>query len=72
MKNITKIGLFLVCVFLITACEEHVVEYDTTEIDTETTAQFQIHYVVPLASGTASTINRIELNDELLSNENLS
>lgn len=72
MKNIIKIGLFLVCAFLITACEEHVVEYDTTEIDTETTAQFQIHYVVPLASGTASTINRIELNDELLSNETYS
>lgn len=72
MKNITKIGLFLVCAFLITACEQHVVEYDTTEIDLATTAQFQIHYMVPIASGTANTINRIELNDELLSNETFS
>lgn len=72
MKNITKIGLFLVCAFLITACEQHVVEYDTTEIDLATTAQFQIHYMVPIASGTANTINRIELNDELLSNETYS
>jgi len=71
MKNITKIGIFLVLAFLLTACEQHVVEYDTTEIDIETTALFQIHNVVPLPSGTAYNINRIELNGELLTNETL-
>ncbi|MCG1037750.1 hypothetical protein [Polaribacter sargassicola] len=69
MKKITRIALFLVYTFLIVACEQHIVEYDTTEIDIETTAQFQIHYMVPLSSGTANDINRIELNDQLLTNE---
>ncbi|OAD44661.1 hypothetical protein [Polaribacter atrinae] len=69
MKNITKIGLFLVCTFLFTACDQHVVEYDTTEIDLTTTAQFQIHNMVPLATGTANNINKIEVNDVLITNE---
>ncbi|WP_405604007.1 hypothetical protein [Polaribacter sp. Asnod1-A03] len=69
MKKLTKIGLFLVYTFLIVACEQHIIEYDTEEIDVTTTAQFQIHNVIPLASGTAYNINRIELNDQLLTNE---
>ncbi|WP_299669166.1 hypothetical protein [uncultured Polaribacter sp.] len=69
MKNITKIKLFLVCTFLITACEQNEVEYLATQINDETTAQFQLHYMVPIASGTANNINKVELNDQLLTNE---
>jgi len=69
MKNITKIGLFLVGTFLIAACEQHVVEYQTTQISDETTAQFQLHYMVPISGGSANYINMVELNGQLLTNE---
>ena len=73
MKNLTKIVFFLACTFLFVACEQHVIEYDATEINDDTTAQFQIFYMVQQSSsGTANTINKIELNGQLLANETAS
>ncbi|WP_270088711.1 hypothetical protein [Sphingobacterium sp. SYP-B4668] len=69
MKNLNKLLLILTCVLFSTACEKHVVEYKATLVDDETTAQFQIFYMVPLTTGTANNINKVELNGELLTNE---
>lgn len=69
MKKLNKILLFLICAFIGVSCEKHVVEYKATPIDEATTAEFQLFYMVPVVSGAANTINRVELNDELLSNE---
>ncbi|AUC86600.1 hypothetical protein CW731_00160 [Polaribacter sp. ALD11] len=69
MKYLAKIGLFLVCTFLIVACEQHFVEYESTQVNDGTTAQFQLHYMVPMSGGNANSINMVELNERLLTNE---
>ncbi|MGO1243686.1 MAG: hypothetical protein ACTJHT_03285 [Sphingobacterium sp.] len=69
MKKLNKILLFLICSFIGVSCEKHVVEYKATPIDEATTAEFQLFYMVPVVSGASNTINRVELNDKLLSNE---
>jgi hypothetical protein len=69
MKNIGKILLISISALLAFACEKNVVEYRATPIDDETTAQFQLHYMVPIATGTVNNINRVELNGQLLTNE---
>lgn len=69
MSYLNKLGLAVVCTLLCMACEKHTIEYDGTQIDDATTAQFQLHYMVPLTTGTANNINKVELNDVLLSNE---
>ncbi|MFD1771775.1 hypothetical protein [Sphingobacterium suaedae] len=69
MKNLVKIGLLFLVVCISVSCEKHVVEYAATPINDETDAQFQLHYMVPIATGTANNINKVELNDQLLTNE---
>lgn len=69
MKNLNKLLIILALVLLGTACEKHVVEYDAELIDDESTAQFQIFYMVPVTTGTANNINKVELNGILLTNE---
>ncbi|MFC3200111.1 hypothetical protein ACFOET_20995 [Parapedobacter deserti] len=69
MKTLDKLILALICTFLCTACEKNVVEYPATPISDETTAQFQLHYMVPVTSGTVNNINKVELNGALLANE---
>lgn len=69
MKNLNKIMLLLICSLIGTSCEKHTVEYNAVPKDDATTAQFQVHYMVPVVSGAVNTINRIELNNELLTNE---
>ncbi|MGV3763810.1 hypothetical protein [Parapedobacter sp.] len=69
MNRFNKIIGALVAIVAFTACEKHVVEYDTTPIDDATTAQFQLHYMVPTTTGTANNINKVELNGQVLTNE---
>jgi len=69
MKRLNNFIVLLLCTWLSAGCEKHVVEYAATPIDDATTAQFQLHYLVPVTSGTANNINRVELNGELLTNE---
>lgn len=51
-----------------TACKKDVIEYKAELIDEKTTAQFQIYYLVPLATGAANAINKIELDGKLIAN----
>lgn len=69
MKNLNKILLIFICTVLCTSCEKHIVEYRATPIEDATTAQFQLHYMVPTTTGTANNINKVELNGALLTNE---
>ncbi len=68
MKNITKIGLFLLCTFLVASCEKNEIEYMAEDVSV-TTAQFQIFYMIPISTGSSNYINKIELNGELLSTD---
>ena len=68
MKNIVKLlSLFFILVTLGTACEKHVVEYDSYNLPTNA-AEFQLHYFVPVVSGAANNITRVEINDKLNAN----
>jgi hypothetical protein len=69
MKSLNKLVLLLLCTVLGAGCEKHVVEYQATPISDETTAQFQLHYMVPVTTGATNNINRVELNGQLLANE---
>lgn len=70
MKNITKIGLLLLFTFFIISCEKGEIQYMSEDV-AENTAQFQIFYMVPISSGSSNYINKIELNNELLTNETM-
>ncbi|MBE8722728.1 hypothetical protein [Sphingobacterium pedocola] len=69
MKNLDRLLLLLSCLLFNVACDKNVVEYDATAISDETTTQFQLHYMVPIPTGTANNINKVELNGRLLTNE---
>lgn len=68
MKSLNKIWPVIVLAILITSCEKHVIEYDATPV-TENAAEFQLHYIVPVTSGAANNIYRVEINGELIANE---
>ncbi|MFB5945314.1 hypothetical protein [Albibacterium profundi] len=68
MKKIFKILAIVMVLAVQSSCEKHVVELDAEPISDETT-QIQLFYMVPLASGTANSINKVELNGKLLTNE---
>ncbi len=54
-----------VCMVLV-SCETHVLTYDTEEVDLTTSAQVRIVYDLPL-SGSAHSLTRLKLNDNLVS-----
>lgn len=68
MKKIHKLLTFVVALIFLASCEKNVVEYPAEKISDET-PQFQLFYMVPLATGTANNINKVELNGQLLTNE---
>ncbi len=68
MKKIPNILALMMVLLYFTSCEKHVVEFNAEEISDET-PQFQIFYMVPLASGTANNINKVELDNKVLTNE---
>lgn len=68
MKNIVKIvSLLFVLVTLGTACEKHVIEYDSYNLPKES-AEFQLHYFVPVVAGAANNITKVEINNQLYAN----
>lgn len=69
MKKINSFLLIFLSIFLLNSCEKHVVEYKSDPIDETKLALFQIYYMVPLTSGVANNINKVELNGKLLANE---
>lgn len=67
MKNLKNVFfLFFLTVFAF-SCEKHVVEYDSETITNQ--AEFQLHYFVPVTSGSANNITKIELNGEWISKD---
>lgn len=68
MKNIVKLlSLFFLLVTLGTACDKHVIEYDSRNLPAET-AEFQLHYFVPVVTGAANNITKVEINNQLYAN----
>lgn len=66
MKNVRNILLLFTILVTAFSCKKHEILYDTTPVVGE--AEFQLHYVVPLASGAANNIYKVEINGELYAN----
>jgi hypothetical protein len=66
MKIIKYLSLVL-AVALTVSCEKNMIEYDTEAIANK--AEFQLHYFVPVTSGAANNITKIEINGKLYSND---
>ena len=67
MKHLKNILLLFTLAATIFSCKKNVVEYDTEFVNGE--AEFQLHYFVPLTSGTANNIYKVEINGKLYANE---
>lgn len=68
MKKILGILTVMIASAFLSSCEKHVVGMDAELISDETT-QIQIFYMVPLTAGVANNINKIELDNVLITNE---
>jgi hypothetical protein len=66
MKIVKYFGLALVLT-LTASCEKHEIEYNTTPLSSDM-AEFQLHYVVPVASTSTNYMYKVEVNDSLLVN----
>ncbi len=66
MKILKYISLFVVIVSFI-SCEENEIEYMTTDVSSGT-AEFQLHYFVPIEATTSNYIYQVEINDKLYAN----
>jgi hypothetical protein len=66
MKIIKYLGLALVLAST-ASCQKHEIEYITTPLSTDM-AEFQLHYVVPLATASANNVYMVKVNDSLLIN----
>jgi len=67
MKILKYLSLYLVIAFFMSSCDEHEIEFMTTDV-ADGIAEFQLHYYVPVTAGTANYIYRVEINDELYAN----
>ncbi|MGN6165560.1 MAG: hypothetical protein ACTHOF_13565 [Flavisolibacter sp.] len=68
MKNIAKLlSLFFILVAVCSSCEKHVIEYDSYNLPKDA-AEFQLHYFVPVVTGAANNITRVEINNKLYAN----
>jgi len=65
MKHLKYISFFLLIGLI--SCDKHVIEYDTETISG--VAEFQLHYFVPVTSGAANNIYKVEVNDQLYAND---
>ena len=65
MKIMKYISLVL-AVVLTVSCEKHVIDYDATPITDM--AEFQLHYMNPVAAVAANYITRVEVNGKMVSN----
>ncbi len=68
MKNIVKLlSLFFILATVSTSCKKHVVEYDSHNLPKDE-AEFQLHYFVPVVTGAANNITKVEINNKLYAN----
>ena len=68
MKNIVKLlSLFFILAAVSTSCKKHVVEYDSHNLPKDE-AEFQLHYFVPVVTGAANNIVKVEINNKLYAN----
>ncbi len=68
MKNIVKLAsLFFMLITLGTSCKKNVIEYDSYDLPKDA-AEFQLHYFVPVVSGAANNITKVEINNKLYAN----
>ncbi len=65
MKIIKYLSLIL-AVILMVSCEKHEITYDATTIGE--VAEFQLHYIVPVTAVAANNITKVEINNQLYSN----
>lgn len=66
MKHFKKYLFLITLAATVFSCKKNVIEYDTQAVSGE--AEFQINYFVPLASGTANNIYKVEINGEQYAN----
>lgn len=66
MKNLKVLIGFIFVIVLAASCKKHVVEYDTHPVPSNT-AEFQLHYFVPLTTGAANNIYKVEVNGKVVS-----
>ncbi|SDE18664.1 hypothetical protein [Niabella drilacis] len=64
MKNLIRLLSFIMVVALAPACEKHVVEYNAQPV-AENMAEFQLHYFVPVTTGAANNIYKVEVNGKV-------
>lgn len=62
-RNLMYLLTFMATAF---SCKKHVIEYNAKEMGNQ--AEFQLHYMVPLAAGDTNNIYKVEINDQLYSN----
>jgi hypothetical protein len=68
MKNIVRLlSLFVLLVTVGSSCKKHVIEYDSDNLPKEA-AEFQLHYFVPVTTGAANNITKVEINNKLYAN----
>lgn len=66
MKTIKYLSLLLLTIFVYTACEKNVIEYDAERTDM---AEFQIHYFEPVVPARSTFyMYQIKINDNLVTN----
>ena len=60
MKHFKKYLFFITLAATLFSCKKNVIEYDNIAVTGE--AEFQLHYFVPVNSGTANNIYKVEIN----------
>lgn len=65
MKIMKYLSLVLVLAIAV-SCEKNEITFDTTPVTDM--AEFQLHYFVPVTSGAANNITKVEINGQLYSN----
>ena len=66
MKILKYISLALFVLSMV-SCEEHEIEYETTDLSDDV-AEFQLHYVVPVTATSSNYIYEVDVNDSLYAN----
>ena len=61
MKVLKYLTIVFITIFAL-SCEKHKLEYPSYPVD-DTKVMLQIHYFVPIATGSANYINKVEVND---------
>lgn len=69
MKKLRNLLYFLTFMATAFSCEKHVIQYDSKTVTGEGQAEFQLHYMVPVTSGVANNIYKVEINDQLYAND---